>query len=76
MFEVLDNGIPAKYPDYNVDPSWANNRFETYEEAMEYTNEWLGYPDLSAWLQVNTPFDYNGFGDTIEIRLTPETQIS
>ena len=70
MFEVFDNNKPAKYPHFDVDISWHTNRFYTFEDALAYASDWLGYPldDLKISLEINVPFDYNGFGDCIEIR--------
>jgi len=46
---------------------WKNNKFNTFEEAIEYANKWLGeYSGVE--LKLNTPIDYDGYGDTIEIR--------
>jgi len=74
VFSVYDNGRPAKYPDSKVDPSWNNNTFDTFEEALEYAHMWLG-PFGGSWdgmdgvvLELNVPWDYSGYGDVIEIR--------
>ena len=41
-FSVYDSGKPAKYPEHNVHPSWKNNSFDTFDEAIEYMHRWLG----------------------------------
>lgn len=41
-FAVYDNGRPAKYPEIKVHKSWTNNKFNTFEEALAYTLNWLG----------------------------------
>lgn len=62
MFKVYDNSKPAKYPDHNVDPSWDNCEFETFEDAHRYANYWLGCPPDAldyGFLEVNVPYEYN-----------------
>lgn len=69
MFVVLDNGRPAKYPDVAVSSSsWDNNIFDKWEDAVKYAQEWLGDYKDGIDFRPNTPVDYNGYGDTIEIK--------
>lgn len=67
MFQVLDNERPAQYPECAVSSSWKNSKFETFEEAAQYANNWLGvYGPIN--FMVGVPVKYSGYGDTIEIR--------
>lgn len=71
-FKVYDNGKPAKYPECKVNKKWSNNSFDTFQEALQYAHHWLG--DFSPCdvsdspIQLNEPYDYDGCGDTIEIK--------
>lgn len=58
-YHVLENGKPAKYSD------WDNNIFDTFHDALMYARYWFG--DCSH-LEPNKPWDFNGYGDTVEIR--------
>lgn len=79
MFAVFDGNKPAKYPEHEVDPSWSNNVFDTFEEARKYAWMWLapygGEYDGSSGvdLKLNTPYDYSccEIPCYIEIRGTP-----
>lgn len=66
-YRVLDTGKFAQYPDCDVNPSWNNSLFDTYKEAFDYAQNWLGMFRGLA-IPVNTPIDYSGYKDTIEIR--------
>lgn len=71
MFQVLDNGRLAQYPDCDVDKSWSNATFDSNLEAILYARKWLGkayHFVLNKNFVLNTPVDYSGYGDTIEIR--------
>lgn len=66
-FHVLDNGRPACFPDKPW-LGWSTNVFETFEEAKEYAEAWLG--DYSVMLPGNwdgSEVDYSGCGDLISI---------
>lgn len=77
MFQVFDNNKPADttgFPSLTKGNGWDNSVFPTYEEARKYAWMWLGpyggsYDGESGYdLKVNTPWDYSGYGDMIEIR--------
>lgn len=71
MFAVYDNCKPASvmgFPQLNG-KGWDNHTFATLKEAQEYVSEWLGdYDTTGGNLPADMPYDYNGYGDTIEIR--------
>ena len=71
-FEVFDGGRAAKYPDCNVDPSWNSNVFDLLTDAIKYADNWLGpmSPGIKVLSEkaVNIPYDYDGYGDIIEIK--------
>ena len=67
-FVVYDNNKFAKYPECNVHPSWSQCSYDTFEEALDYARRWLGMYGGGVVLKVNEPWDYSGYGDTIEIR--------
>jgi len=77
-YQVFDNGRPADttgYPQLKGS-GWHNSVFDTFTAAHEYALNWLGYlgDDIGAGyadnavLKLNTPYDYSGYGDKIEIR--------
>ena len=69
QYQVLDNGKNADasaFPDL-VGLGWDRSCFDTFEKAESYANDWLGKLG-NIKLKLNTPQDYNGYGDTIEIR--------
>lgn len=68
MFGVYDNNKPASeegVPSLKY-KGWKTHRFETFEEAKAYVNEWLGM--YKAPIKVNVPYDYSGYGDFIVIK--------
>lgn len=72
-YQVLDNGKPADHSSYpRIHPSWNCSKFDSYDEALAYVSRWLGNIDIEAVrnfpLELNKPYDFNGHGDTIEIR--------
>lgn len=68
MFIVLDNSKPAKFPEHKVHSSWDNNQFETFEEAKEYADKWLGmYGPYLLDTAGGYGYDYSGYGDVIKI---------
>ncbi|MFW6173083.1 MAG: hypothetical protein ACOC5T_05005 [Elusimicrobiota bacterium] len=65
-YAVYDCGKPAKFPFYNVDPSWNNNIFDTFEEAKAYAENWLG-TFFHVAISLNKPVEY--YKDcTIEVK--------
>ena len=67
-YQVLDNNKPAQYPYCNVSPSWNKSIYDSWEEAHEYAQKWLG--DFAGCeLKPNEPYNYSGAGDTIEIKI-------
>jgi hypothetical protein len=68
MYQVFDNGKPADCFHCNVHESWNNSVYDTFEKALEYANKWLGFFGSGVVLKLNTPWDYSGYGDMIEIR--------
>lgn len=70
-FQVFDNGKPADCHHHTVSSSLNCSVFSTYEEARAYAESWLGEIFHSTDLQLNTPYDYSGYGDLIEIREVP-----
>jgi hypothetical protein len=69
-FAVFDNGQPASKVGYPQCGSWGNHVFPTLLEAHDYAIKWLGDFGIGVTLQINTPYDYDGYGDLIEIRKT------
>ena len=67
-YAVYDNGRPAKYPEVAVHSSWDNNRFDTFEEALDYARNWLGPYGEGVVLKLGVSWDYSGYGDQIVIR--------
>lgn len=65
-YQVFDNGKPADYKHCNVHKSWDNSKFPTWQAAMAYARKWLGAYVVP--LKINTPADYSGYGDRIEVR--------
>ena len=64
-YQVFDNDKPADCRHHNVHSSWNNSTFDSLEKASCYADKWLGY---KASLVPDTPFDYSGYGNIIEIR--------
>ena len=45
------------------------NEFDDLDTALDYATGWCsGYGLQKEALQLNIPYDYNGYGDTIEVR--------
>lgn len=66
-YHVFYGNRPAKYS--NINSSWKNNVFDNFEDAEEYAQNWLGSFDPGKnILKPNIPYDYDGYGDMIEIR--------
>ena len=45
--------------------------FATFAEALAHAKEWLGEYDNLPLYWDGSPYDYNGYGDMIEIRAKP-----
>lgn len=71
-FQVFENGKPCDnvgFPTLHAEYGWGNSKFETFEAAQEYAKHWLGdWKGIVPSMKVNVPIDYDGYGDTIEIR--------
>ncbi len=80
MYQVLENDKPADCKHCKVHDSWHTSKFATFEEALKYARKWLGQFGGSSddsysngiILEVNKPYLYSGYGDSIEIRETKE----
>jgi len=72
MYQVYDNGRLADLTNSgNQDSIWQHPVCETFEQALQYAEQWLG--DLAGInLKPNVPVDYSGYGDMIEIRKIEE----
>ena len=76
MFQVFDNGNPADHRfNKTVSTIWGPSHFDSFNAALIYARQWLwpyGGEDASGLtgivLHPNTPYDYSGYGDFIEIR--------
>lgn len=68
-FHVLDNYKPAKYPNHQIDPSWKENAYSTFEEAEKYLRHYLGIyaPSNDHKFTLGIAYDYSGYGDSIII---------
>ena len=71
-FQVFENGKPAQFPFFAVDPSWDNSIFESFEKAENYANAWLGSIYGPLVFELDVPEDYNGYGDCLVIREVPD----
>jgi len=76
MFQVLENGELCDHEHFpEVDLSWDNAEFSTFDEAKRYAVNWfwpyLGYKDIDTFLEINKPYNYSGYGDMAEIREVP-----
>ncbi len=72
-FQVIDNGTPADCFHHPVHKSWDKSKFVSLAEAQDYLRNWFGAfcPDRGTQnfqLPINTPYNYNGYGDYVEIR--------
>jgi hypothetical protein len=72
MYTVYDNGKPANRASYQSlrDPWWDNASFPTFQAAVAYARCWLGEWDTLPIDWNGSVYDYDGYGDTIEIRRT------
>lgn len=70
-YAVFDNKKPASsyaFPELKSS-GWSTHIFDTFDEANDYLNRWLGlYENGIINLEPNIPFDYNGYGDIVEIK--------
>lgn len=69
VYQVLENGKPADSKSYPklANLGWDNSTFESFEAALAYALKWLGCYAPKT-LEVGIPYDYSGYGDTIEIK--------
>lgn len=74
-YAVYDNEMPANSKIHTIlkDPCWETHVFDTYLEAVQYADKWLGQYSpgtqiLLEKLNYGEKYDYDGYGDTIEIR--------
>lgn len=67
-YQVFDNGKPADQKGFPIlkGNGWKNSKFPTWQAAMAYARKWLGAYVVP--LKINTPVDYSGYGDKIEVR--------
>lgn len=67
-FQVFDNNRPADCRHCAVGKDWNKSCYPTFKEAYAYAEQWLGdtYKLPDNW--DGSPFNYSGYGDTIEIR--------
>lgn len=72
MYQVFDNNAPAFWVRRNVRGLRDNSSFDDLEAALEYADKWLGAnsPGIEVLRveAVGKAYDYNGYGDVIEIR--------
>jgi hypothetical protein len=69
MWQVLDNHKPANGTSYNLyNEDYGKSEFSSFDDAHEYALHWLGQWGRGLKLQPNTPYDYSGYGDIIEIK--------
>jgi len=74
-YSVYDNGRPANFDLFpslkcGQNPAaWHTNSFDTFDEAHTYAQMWLSGEKLRGHILIpNVRYDYNGYGDWIEIR--------
>lgn len=67
-YQVFDNGKPADQKGFPIlkGNGWKSSKFSTWQAAMAYARKWLGAYVVP--LKINTPVDYSGYGDKIEVR--------
>lgn len=66
MYRIYDTGKPAYYP-YKPDLGWVKCEFQTWEEARNYAESWLGKFGEDVNLLPNKRCYYVGGWDYIEI---------
>ena len=80
-YHVLDNNRPATWHLFDdgkkqisnkFKKSLGNNVFSSFEAAEKYAREWCSDYISGVTFTMNTPHDYSGFGDMIEIRVIEE----
>lgn len=67
-YQIFDNSKPADYRFHNVSDAWHKSYFETWRDAHDFALNWLGPLGEGVGLMVDTPYDYSGHGDYLEIR--------
>ena len=79
-YGVYQNDKPANCRNFNVDSSWCISEYKLIVDAIKYMNNWLGHYELKEYknnpraMPMNTKIDFNGYGDTIEIRSVEGTE--
>lgn len=75
FYQVLDNNKPADYKHHKVSHCWKQSTYSNFNDALMYARKWLGLALGGSYdgktgitLEPNQPYDYSGYGDTIEIR--------
>lgn len=72
MYQVLNNGRPADCNEFNVLSSLNQSIYINFDDAKRYAMKWVHEEDYDNvdWnnLKPNVPVDYDGCGDTLEIR--------
>ena len=72
MFVVYDNNKEASkvgFPELiGKCKGWKTAKFTTLPEAQKYAAHWLGEVGQGMVLRLGQKFDYDGYGDIIEIR--------
>lgn len=73
MYQVFDHGKPADcHYHQNAHSLWDKSFFGDLEEALQYAHNWLGAwsPGIETLRNeaVGNVYNYNGYGDMIEIR--------
>lgn len=71
MFQVFDGEKPADRDHCKVGTAdcWANSKFETWEKAVEYANNWLGMYGPGKY-ELNKPYFYYGEKEFPELKIT------
>lgn len=73
MYHVLENNKPAILPSMEI---WSNNKFGSFEKAVQYANDYLGQFGSVPENWNGDEYDY-GHGDFISIKLVrSEKEIS
>lgn len=70
MFIVYDNNKEASrvgFPEL-AGKGWKTARFNNFSDAHKYAITWLGEVGVGLSLKLGQKFDYDGYGDIIEIR--------
>jgi len=69
MYQVFDNNRPADNKSFpKLGNAWKKSKFKSFIAAHNYAQKWMGALGSPSSLKLNTPYDYSGYGDMIEIR--------